>query len=160
MAAKQMKCCSWHHGSLALFFIPLGELSHKHLPLATHSNAHCDNVSFGHRLAKIMHSLCTETVSYFQGLILDMVNWKHGSLYSSCFGCQSPPYISLVQAPPPPFLNLILVFSPKGKSHRTMTSSYLTYSAVHLFLKNIFHSGTSVCVSGKLNGMICKGSKL
>lgn len=76
-----------------------------------------------------------ETISYFQGLILDMVNWKHGSLCSSCFGCQSPPYISLVQALPPPFLNLIPVCSPKEKSHGTTMSSYLIYSAVNLFLK-------------------------
>lgn len=83
-----------------------------------------------------------DTIPCFQGLILDMVNWKHGSLYSSYFGCQSPPYISLLQSLPPPSLNLITACSLKGKSHGTTTCSYLIYAAVHLFLKQYISLGS------------------
>lgn len=82
--------------------------------------------------------LCTvyiATISFFQGLIMDMVNWKHGFLYSSRLGCQSPSYISLLQTLPPPSLNLITACLLKGKSHGTMTCLYLIYATVHLFLK-------------------------
>lgn len=60
-----MKRYSWE-GFFFFLFMHLGELSHKHLLLATCSNAHCDNVSFWYRLAKIMRSLHRHYLMFFK----------------------------------------------------------------------------------------------